>query len=122
MAIDDFGTGFSNLAYLQRLPATVLKIDKSFILSLESVDKDRRLVQTMIAMARDLEYQIVAEGIETRPTYELLVNWGCDEGQGFFMARPMTPEALLAAWTAAPSARPTRPVRALRPVARDRAG
>lgn len=105
VAIDDFGTGFSNLAYLQRLPASVLKIDQSFVRDLALSAKDQRLVQTMIAMARDLEYGVVAEGIESGRVYDLLVGWGCDEGQGYHLARPMSASALTDALS---GARPRR--------------
>ena len=89
VAIDDFGTGYSNLGYLKRLPASVLKIDRSFIMTLGSDERDRRLVKTMIDMAHDLEFRVVAEGIETQEAYDLLRLWNCDEGQGYLMARPM---------------------------------
>jgi EAL domain-containing protein (putative c-di-GMP-specific phosphodiesterase class I) len=91
IAIDDFGTGYSNLAYLQKLPVSVLKIDQSFVRNLVTSPKDQMLVRTMIAMGHDLGYAIVAEGIETRAAYELLAGWGCEEGQGYFMSRPVSP-------------------------------
>ncbi len=88
LAIDDFGTGYCNLSYLQRLPATILKIDQSFVRRLEASGKDRLLVRTLIDMARALGYRTVAEGIETEAAYRLLADWGCHEGQGYWMARP----------------------------------
>lgn len=91
IAIDDFGTGYCNLAYLQKLPVSVLKIDQSFVRSLVTSPKDQMLVRTMITMGHDLGYGIVAEGIETREAYDLLAQWGCDEGQGYFMSRPVSP-------------------------------
>ncbi|RZL28336.1 MAG: EAL domain-containing protein [Sphingomonas sp.] len=91
IAIDDFGTGYCNLAYLQKLPVSVLKIDQSFVRSLVTSPKDQMLVRTMITMGHDLGYAIVAEGIEDRETYDLLAEWGCDEGQGYLMSRPVSP-------------------------------
>ena len=103
IAIDDFGTGYSNLAYLQRLPVSVLKIDRAFIGSLFRSASDSTLVRTIIAMAHDLGYRVVGEGIEDQATYDLLASWGCDEGQGYHMGRPMA-AALIGEW-AAPSYR-----------------
>jgi EAL domain-containing protein (putative c-di-GMP-specific phosphodiesterase class I)/GAF domain-containing protein len=90
IAIDDFGTGYSNLAYLQRLPVSVLKIDRAFVSKLASSPADTTLVRTIITMAHDLGYRVVAEGIEDQATYDLLVSWGCDEGQGYHLGRPMS--------------------------------
>jgi EAL domain-containing protein (putative c-di-GMP-specific phosphodiesterase class I) len=92
IAIDDFGTGYSNLSYLQQLPVSVLKIDQGFIRNMVASEKDRLLVKTMIAMGHDLGYRVVGEGIETQAAYNMLGEWGCDEGQGFLMAKPMSPE------------------------------
>ncbi|KQT53296.1 hypothetical protein ASG43_18955 [Aureimonas sp. Leaf454] len=95
IAIDDFGSGYSNLSYLQTLPTSVLKIDRAFITNLEASVRDQRLVRSMIDMAHDLGYRVVAEGIETQEAYDLLREWGCDEGQGYLMARPMAPLQVL---------------------------
>lgn len=98
VAIDDFGTGYSNLHYLQQLPASVLKIDRGFVMGLETSERDLTLVRTIIAMAHDLGYRVVAEGIETPIVFDMLRDWGCDEGQGYFMAKPM-PATDLMLWT-----------------------
>lgn len=90
IAIDDFGTGYSNIAYIQKLPISILKIDRSFITDLVESETDRKLVRSMIAMARDLGYSVVAEGIETQAVYNLLAAFGCDEGQGYLVAKPMS--------------------------------
>ncbi len=90
IAIDDFGTGYSNVAYIQQLPVSVLKIDRSFVTNLAQSDKDQKLVRSMITMAHDLGYRVVAEGIETQDVYDLLARYGCDEGQGYLMAKPMS--------------------------------
>lgn len=96
IAIDDFGTGHSNVAYLQRLPVTTLKIDQSFVRNLAQAPTDRTLVRAMIGIGHDLGYRVVAEGIETAEAYEMLRGWGCDEGQGFLMSRPVAAAALAA--------------------------
>jgi EAL domain-containing protein (putative c-di-GMP-specific phosphodiesterase class I) len=90
LAIDDFGTGHSSLAYLQRLPARVLKIDQAFIRNLTGAQgPDFVLVETMIGLAKKLGYHVVAEGIETEAAATVLARLGCDEAQGFWFARPM---------------------------------
>ncbi|RYF00871.1 MAG: EAL domain-containing protein, partial [Oxalobacteraceae bacterium] len=97
IAIDDFGTGYSNLSYLQQLPVSVLKIDQAFVRDMVTSGKDRLLVKTMIAMGHDLGYRVVAEGIETQAAFDMLADWGCDEGQGYLMSRPLPAEQLTAA-------------------------
>ncbi len=100
IAIDDFGTGYSNWTYLRDLPATTVKLDQSFIRNLSDDEKDRRLVRTIIDLAKRLELRVVAEGIETQAVHDLVALWGCDEGQGYHIARPMESDAL-AGWVAA---------------------
>ena len=97
IAIDDFGTGYSNLSYIQELPVSVLKIDQSFVRRLTRSSKDRLLVRAMITMAHDLGYRVVAEGIETQETFDMLRSWDCDEGQGYLLSRPVAPSAI-ATW------------------------
>lgn len=94
IAIDDFGSGYSNLSYLQKLPASILKVDRAFITELETSERDQTLVRSVIEMAHQLGYRVVAEGIETQSTYDLVRSWGCAEGQGYLMAKPMTAAAL----------------------------
>lgn len=94
IAIDDFGTGYSSLSYLQRLPASVVKIDRSFVQPLATSLRDQRLVRAMIGMSHDLGYRVVAEGIETQDTLELLASWRCDEAQGYHISRPLPPSCL----------------------------
>lgn len=89
LAIDDFGTGYSSLAYLQRLPAHVVKIDQSFVRDLERGKRERTLVRSMISLSHDLGYRVVAEGIETKKAADVLTEMGCDEGQGYHFARAM---------------------------------
>ena len=100
VAIDDFGSGFANLNYLTTIPADVLKIDQSFIRPLGSATGSEFLVRQIVDIARGLNFRVCAEGIETAATYDFLRGLGCDEGQGYFMARPM-PAAELGAWLAA---------------------
>ena len=95
VAIDDFGTGYSNWTYLRDLPATTLKLDQSFIRHLSDDEKDRRLVRTLIDLAKRLDLRVVAEGIETQHVLELVAQWGCEEGQGYHIARPMEADVLL---------------------------
>jgi EAL domain-containing protein (putative c-di-GMP-specific phosphodiesterase class I) len=99
IAIDDFGTGYSSLAYMQTIPATVLKIDRAFVQALATSERDQKMVQAVIAMAHDLGYRVVAEGIETPEACALLAAWSCDEAQGYYFARPL-PAAEMARWLA----------------------
>ena len=99
IALDDFGTGYSSLGYLRRLPVDCLKIDRSFVSDL-SVDEDaERMLQAILGIATALRLGTVAEGIETQAQLEALCRHGCQEGQGFLLARPLDIpafEALLA--------------------------
>jgi len=89
LSIDDFGTGYSSLAYLKNLPVAELKIDKSFVLHMAEAPQDRKIVQSVIDLAHNLDLQVVAEGIENQQSLDMLVNMGCDYGQGYYIARPM---------------------------------
>ncbi|GFM53552.1 sensor domain-containing phosphodiesterase [Pseudomonas cichorii] len=95
IAIDDFGTGYSNWNYLRQLPATTVKIDQSLMRNLNVEEADQRLVKALIGLAKKLGYCVVAEGIETETIRKLVKQWGCDEGQGYLIARPMEADALL---------------------------
>ncbi|WP_010217900.1 putative bifunctional diguanylate cyclase/phosphodiesterase [Sphingomonas sp. PAMC 26621] len=98
IAIDDFGTGHSSLAYLQRLPAQIIKIDQSFVRGMgEGNARDRILVRTMISLARQLGLQVVAEGVETAAVDAALAAMGCEEAQGYFYARPLAAD-VFATW------------------------
>jgi EAL domain-containing protein (putative c-di-GMP-specific phosphodiesterase class I)/GGDEF domain-containing protein len=90
LAIDDFGTGYSSLSYLQRLPAKVVKIDRSFIMDLSSRDERAvTLVRSMIRLSHEMGYRVVAEGVETVEAMELLSAMGCEEAQGYLFSRPL---------------------------------
>jgi diguanylate cyclase (GGDEF)-like protein len=89
LAIDDIGTGYSSLAYLVKLPVQVLKIDRSFITHLHDDLNNLTLVRSILKLARDLELQTVAEGIEKAHLAEELHRLGCDKGQGYWFSRPL---------------------------------
>lgn len=94
LAIDDFGTGYSSLAYLKHFPVDKLKIDKSFIQGIDHDPRDRAIVRAAIGMARALDLVTVAEGVESPSHVEFLRDHGCEQGQGFYLGRPMPPQAL----------------------------
>ena len=96
LALDDFGTGYSNFAYLQKVPATVVKVDQSLIRHVDANPRDQRIVRSLIALARELDYQVVAEGVETEQSLGLIRDWGCDLAQGYHFARPLSAAAFLA--------------------------
>lgn len=91
MALDDFGTGYSSLAQLKRLPINYIKIDKSFIKNLSRTTEDKTIVRTIINMAHNLGLYVIAEGIETKAQRDVLIELGCDYGQGFYFAEPLDP-------------------------------
>ncbi|MGS0753701.1 putative bifunctional diguanylate cyclase/phosphodiesterase [Roseateles sp. GG27B] len=97
LSIDDFGTGYSSLAYLKGLPVDELKIDKSFVMAMETDIGDAKIVRSTIELAHNMGLTVVAEGVETAKAWKLLAELGCDEGQGYFIAKPM-PEMQFLAW------------------------
>ena len=97
LAVDDFGTGYSSLSYLKHLPVTELKIDRSFVMHLMEDESDARIVQSTIDLSRNLGISVVAEGVEDALTLDRLGNIGCDQAQGYFLSRPLTPDDF-AAW------------------------
>jgi diguanylate cyclase (GGDEF)-like protein/PAS domain S-box-containing protein len=93
-ALDDFGTGYSSLSYLSNLPVDVLKIDQSFVRGMLEDKGDKAIVQGIIALARAFERETVAEGIENDAHYRMLLDMGCEIGQGYGIARPMPADEL----------------------------
>ena len=96
-ALDDFGTGYSTLTHLQRLPVDVLKIDRSFVAHMLDDAQDRALVEGVIGLARTFGCAVVAEGVESPAQARLLMQLGCDLGQGIGIGAPM-PAGQVAAW------------------------
>lgn len=92
ISIDDFGIGHSSLAYLKQLPADELKIDKSFLLPL--APENTSILRSAITIGHDLGMRVIAEGVEDRAAVDLLLDLGCDVGQGYFFGRPTTADAL----------------------------
>ena len=99
LSIDDFGTGYTSLAYLRKLPVSELKIDKSFVMNMRTVNDDSVIVRTIVELGRSLGLQVVAEGVEDAETWDALAALGCDIAQGYHMSRPVDPVAF-ARWLA----------------------
>ncbi len=100
LAIDDFGTGYSSLAYLQELPVSEIKIDRSFVMNMMESEADQVIVRSTIELARNLGFTSTAEGVESEAALRWLVDAGCDHAQGYHIARPM-PADDVAPWLAA---------------------
>ena len=97
--LDDFGAGYSNISYLRRIPIDIIKLDRSLISQLTTDAGSRIIARNVIMMLKDLNYLVLAEGVEDRETAMLLQSYGCDEAQGYFFSRPVPPEAI-PAWLA----------------------
>ena len=106
LSIDDFGTGYSSLSYLRQLAAEELKIDRSFVLDLETSADARAIVDAVVKLAQALGLKVVAEGVETEEQQKILRSLGCDELQGFLFAKPMSAKALSLWATRAEGPRP----------------
>jgi EAL domain-containing protein (putative c-di-GMP-specific phosphodiesterase class I) len=87
--IDDFGTGYSSLAHLRKLPVTGMKIDKSFVQNMESDRDNAVIVRSIIDLAHNLGLRVTAEGVETQKAKDMLVNFECDEAQGYYYSYPI---------------------------------
>jgi diguanylate cyclase (GGDEF)-like protein len=87
VSIDDFGTGYTSLSYLRKLPVDEIKIDKSFVMNMNTVADDAVIVRTLLDLADNLDLSVVAEGIEDMDIWNILNDLGCDVGQGYFMSR-----------------------------------
>ncbi len=95
ISIDDFGTGYSSLLYLKRMPATELKIDRAFVRDLEDNAEDAAIVSSIVALGRSLQFNVVAEGVETAGQRDYLSSLGCDQLQGYHLGRPMAADEFL---------------------------
>lgn len=95
IGIDDFGSGYSNWAYLRQIPATSVKLDRSLLADLQPGNSEWHIIRGLISLVRDLRLTVVAEGVETELHYHLLKGWGCQQGQGYYIARPLSPADLL---------------------------
>jgi EAL domain-containing protein (putative c-di-GMP-specific phosphodiesterase class I) len=91
-----FGTGYSSLSYLRQLPLNTLKIDQSFVRDLAQDKNDLAITRSIISMAKVLELQVVAEGVEDEAALNTLNQWKCELAQGYFIAKPMPADQLLA--------------------------
>jgi diguanylate cyclase (GGDEF)-like protein/PAS domain S-box-containing protein len=94
ISIDDFGTGYSSLSYLYNLPANYLKIDQSFVSNMQMGDRNYKIVQAIVGLSDRLELGAIAEGIETEQQLIWLKELGCELGQGYLLARPLSPQAV----------------------------
>ena len=94
-SIDDFGTGYSSLSHLKRLPVHELKIDRSFVMEMDSDADDAVIVRSTVDLAHNMGLRVVAEGVETPETLDVLKDMGCDQAQGYFIARPAPPDELI---------------------------
>ncbi|XOZ32793.1 EAL domain-containing protein [Halomonadaceae bacterium KBTZ08] len=97
LAIDDFGTGYSSLSYIRKLPVHEIKIDRSFVREMDANQEDATIVRTTINMCHDLGFEVVAEGVESDDTSQLLHTMSCDIMQGYHLSKPM-PEAQVTGW------------------------
>jgi diguanylate cyclase (GGDEF)-like protein/PAS domain S-box-containing protein len=95
ISIDDFGMGYSSLSYLKRLPADILKVDKSFVAGLGEDVQDTAIVQMVIDLAHTFGMEVVAEGVESKKQAQQLKKLGCDMAQGYYFAKPMPPQETL---------------------------
>jgi diguanylate cyclase (GGDEF)-like protein len=101
LSIDDFGTGYSSLSYLQKLPVHEVKVDKSFVMSMSTTESDAAIVKSIIDLAHNLDLKVVAEGVENLDSWQRLERFRCDIAQGYYLSRPIPPDAFdewLTAW------------------------
>ncbi len=92
--LDDFGAGYSNINYLRRIPIDIIKLDRSLISQITTDEASLVIVRNVIVMLKELDYQVLAEGVEDIATARILKAFGCDEVQGFYFSRPLEPERI----------------------------
>jgi len=95
ISIDDFGTGYSSLAYLDRLPAAEIKIDRSFVMDMVENESHWRIVRGTVDIGHGLDLKVVAEGVEDQRALDRLASIGCDVAQGYYLSRPISAADLL---------------------------
>lgn len=89
--LDDFGAGYSNISYLRKIPIDIIKIDRSLISRVANDKGSQIIAKNIISMLKELDYIVLAEGVEDAETAEILKDFGCDEAQGYFFSRPLHP-------------------------------
>lgn len=94
VSVDDFGTGYSSLSRLKDMPIDCLKIDRSFVLGIDSIKNDQSIIAAIMSMAKGMDLRVIAEGIDNDRQLDFLVNKECTEAQGFLFSRPLPPEKI----------------------------
>ena len=95
VSLDDFGTGYSSLSYVHRLPLDTIKIDRSFVLDIETRATSRNIIRTIVDLCRNLEIGCVVEGMETEAQADILRDLGCNTMQGYFFSKPLAEKDVL---------------------------
>ncbi len=96
LSIDDFGTGYSSLSYLKHFPINKLKIDRSFVKDITEDSNNNAIIETIINMGHNLKLKVIAEGVETAEQLAILKELMCDEIQGYYFSRPISPQDFVA--------------------------
>ncbi len=93
--LDDFGTGYSSLSYLNSLPIDRVKIDKSFVDVMLQSEKERKVIETILSLAHNIGLQVVAEGVEQKEQFDMLINYNCELIQGYYISKPLSYEKIV---------------------------
>jgi EAL domain-containing protein (putative c-di-GMP-specific phosphodiesterase class I) len=94
ISVDDFGTGYSSLSYLRQFPVDTLKVDRSFVADIRAEQRDVSIIDAIVAMARGLKLELIAEGVENRVQLRYLLAQGCSEAQGYVFSPAVDAQAL----------------------------